>query len=133
MMEEVREALLSHDSKYRIIHSYYLLGKVYAQIAVGGGKKDLSLIGKNIGFLVRNAPFAAQRAEENFQKAIEVARDIGAKGMLGQCYLDLGQFYRAKKKTDQARECIADAVETFKECEADVFLKQAREALAALG
>jgi class 3 adenylate cyclase/tetratricopeptide (TPR) repeat protein/ABC-type dipeptide/oligopeptide/nickel transport system ATPase component len=133
MMEEVREALLRHDSKYRIIHSYYLLGRVYAQIAVGGGKKDLSFIGKNIGFLVRNAPFAAQRAEENFQKAIEVARDIGARGMLGQCYLDLGQFYRAKKKTDQARECIADAVETFKECEADVFLKQAREALAALG
>ena len=133
LMEEVREILLKHDSKYRIIHSYYLLGRVYAQIAMGGGKKDLSFIGKNIGFLIRNAPFAAQRAEENFQKAIEVAREIGAKGMLGQCYLDLGQLYKVKKKTDQARKCIADAVETFKECEADVFMKQAEDALAALG
>jgi hypothetical protein len=53
--------------------------------------------------------------------------------MLGQCYLDLGQLYKAKKKTDQARKYIADAVETFKECEADVFMKQAEEALAALG
>jgi class 3 adenylate cyclase/tetratricopeptide (TPR) repeat protein len=132
MMEEVRETLLKHDSKYRIIHSYYLLGRVYAQIAMGGGKKDLSFIGKNIGFLIRNAPFAAQRAEENFQKAIDVAREIGAKGMLGQCYLDLGQLYKGKKKTDQARKYIADAVETFKECEADIFMKQAEEALAQL-
>ncbi len=133
LMEDVREALLKNDSKYRIIHSYYLLGRVYLKLSQGGGKVDLSFIGKNIGFLIRNVPFASKRAEEHFQKAIETAKEIGAKGMLGQCYLDLGQLYKVKKKNDQAKKYITDAIQLFEECEADVFLKQAREALAALG
>ncbi|HUH64875.1 MAG TPA: adenylate/guanylate cyclase domain-containing protein [Syntrophales bacterium] len=132
-MEEVREVLLVNDSKYRIIHSYYLLARVYLQIAQGGGKKDISFLAKNIGFLIKTVPFASQRAEENFRKAIEVAKEIGAKGLLGQCYLDLGQLYKIRKKPEQARKYMTNAAQLFEECEADVFLKQTKEALATLG
>ncbi|HYA15440.1 MAG TPA: hypothetical protein VEF33_13980, partial [Syntrophales bacterium] len=132
LMDDVRKGLLANDSKYRIIHSYYLLGRVYLKIIQGGGKKNLSFIGKNIGFLIKNFPFAALRAEEYFQKAIEVAKEIGAKGMLGQAYLDLGQLYKIKKKTNQAKKYITDAAQLFEQCEADVFLKQAKDALSLL-
>ncbi len=57
-------------------------------------------------------------------------QEIGAKGFLAQATLELGLLHKIKKRTDEARKCISDAVRLFEECEADVFLKQAREALS---
>jgi len=74
-------------------------------------------------------PFALKKAEEHFTIAIKTAGEIGAKSYLGQAYLELGQLYKAKGKTEKARECISHAINAFEKCEADVFLKQAREAL----
>ena len=87
---------------------------------------------KNIGFLIKNVPFASRKAEGHFNKAIEVAKEIGAKGLLGQAYVDLGLLHKTKKRTDKARDCISEAIELFKKCEADGFLKQAEDALASL-
>jgi hypothetical protein len=47
--------------------------------------------------------------------------------------MDMGELRKIKGKTDEARKYISDAIQLFEECDADVFLKQAREALAALG
>jgi hypothetical protein len=69
----------------------------------GGGPKRLSIIAKNVGFLIRNVPFASNKAEDHFNKAIEVAEEIGAKGLLGQGYLNLGLLHKAKGKTEQAK------------------------------
>lgn len=88
---------------------------------------------KNIGFLIKNVPFASKKAEEHFNRAIEVAKEIGAKGTMGMAYLDLGLLYRIKGKTEQARKCISEAIQIFERTEAEEFLKQAKEALAALG
>ena len=71
-------------------------------------------------------------AEEHFNKAIEVSTEVGAKGFLGTAYLDLGLLNKALKKTDKARECLSEAINVFKECEAELNLKQAEEALASL-
>jgi len=38
---------------------------------------------KNIGGLVKNVPLASKKAEEHFYRAIEVAKEIGAKGTMG--------------------------------------------------
>jgi tetratricopeptide (TPR) repeat protein len=81
---------------------------------------------------LKNVPFAAKKAENHFQKAIELAKEISAKGLLGQATLELGLLHKIKGRTDEARKCISDAVHLFEECEADVFLKQAKEALASL-
>ncbi len=62
---------------------------------------------KNVGFLVKNVPFAGKKAEEHFNKAIEVFEEIGAKGFLATAYRDLGLLYKARKITDQARQCIS--------------------------
>ena len=87
---------------------------------------------RNIGFLIKNVPSAAKKAEFHFNKAIEVAMEIGAKAILGQVFLDLGLLHKAKKKTDKARKCISKAIEILEACEAIVYLKQAKEALASL-
>jgi tetratricopeptide (TPR) repeat protein len=61
-----------------------------------------------------------------------VAKEIGAKGTMGMAYFDLGVLYRMKGKTEQAKKCISEALQIFEECEAEGFLKQAKEALASV-
>jgi class 3 adenylate cyclase/tetratricopeptide (TPR) repeat protein len=122
------------ESWYRYATNHYSLGRVYLQMAQGGGgKKELSFYAKNIGFLIKTVPFAYKKAEDHLTEAMKTCREIGAKGLLGQATLDMGRLHRAKGRTDEARKEMSEAVQLFEICEADVFLKQAREELAALG
>jgi len=47
-------------------------------------------------------------------------------------YLDLGLLHKAKGEKDKAREYITTAIQLFEQCEAEVFLQQAKEALESL-
>jgi tetratricopeptide (TPR) repeat protein len=125
ILEEAQRLSIRNQSRVRFAVSEYIFGKTYSQIATGPAPA-FSIMAKNIGFLVKNAPFAAKKAEEHFNKAIELLREIGAKNFLGMAYLDLGLFYKARKKNQQARECISEALNIFKECEARGYLKQAK-------
>jgi len=87
---------------------------------------------KNISFLAKTVPFATKKAEQHFKKAIKIFSELGAKGQLGMVYLSLGLLHKSTKKTDQAKQCILEAIDLFKECEADGWLKQANEALVSL-
>ena len=80
--------------------------------------------------LISNA--AASKAECHFNEAIKVADEIGAKWMLGLAYLDLGRLHRAKNRQHEARECLSKAVDCFDRCEAEIYLKQAQEAMDSL-
>jgi class 3 adenylate cyclase/tetratricopeptide (TPR) repeat protein len=134
IVESVIQACLEKGMRTRYALFNHTLGKVYLQIVQGGGgKKDLSFLAKNIGFLIKTVPFAHQKAEKHFNIAMNIAKEIGAKGVLAQAYFDMGRLRQTKGKTDEARKYISNAIQLFEECEADVFLKQAREALAALG
>jgi class 3 adenylate cyclase/tetratricopeptide (TPR) repeat protein len=110
-----------------------MLGRVYSEISHGGKEIRLSMIFKNIGFLLRNFPFATKKAEEHFMNSIHIAEKIGAKGTLGKSCLDLGLLYKAKRKKDQARVYLSKAIQAFELCEAETYLRQAKEALASLG
>jgi tetratricopeptide (TPR) repeat protein len=132
LLEKAQRALLKNQRKSQYAISEYILGEVNSQIATGP-KPSLSIMAKNIGFLVRNVPFATKNAEEHFNKAIELFKEIGMKGFLGQAYLSLGLLYKRSKRTDQARQCILESINLFRECEAEVWLKQANEALESLG
>jgi tetratricopeptide (TPR) repeat protein len=132
MIEDACQSLLDNDRKYFYSMSEYVLGKVFLNIVERAGPMSLSTMAKNIGFLIKNVPFASKKAEEHFNRAIEVAKEIGAKGTMGEAYLDLGLLYRTKGKTEQAKKCISEAIQIFEQTEADGFLKQAKEALASL-
>ncbi len=133
IVEDQIRIFFENDSRYRYAMSKYMLGRVYLHILQRSSSVDLAALIKNIGFVVRNVPFASKKAEHHFSKAIEVAKEIGAKGVLGQAYFGLGLLHRTKKRTGKARECISEAVNIFEETGAEVFLKQAKEALMSLG
>ena len=101
-------------------------------MVLGEGERSVSTLFKNIGFIVKNMPVAAKKAEDHLNKAIEVAREIGAKGVLGNAYLDLGLLHKAKKRPDRARECITQAIQIFEQCEAELLQKEAKKALTSL-
>ena len=132
MIEEGLQSMVNNDRKYFYSMGEYILGKVFFNIAERAEPVSLSTMAKNIGFLIKNVPFASKKAEDHFNKAIEVAKEIGAKGTMGVAYLDLGLLYRTKGKTEQAKRFISDAIQIFEQTEADGFLKQAREALSSL-
>ena len=82
--------------------------------------------------MVKNVPAARKKAEYHFKRSIAVAEEVGAKGWIAQSYMDLGLLHKAKKQTEQAKECIAKAMELFKQCEAEFYLKQAKEIMSTL-
>jgi len=133
MMEEITQTFLKDESRWRYTFSNHVLGQVYLQMVQGEGEKSFSFVAKNIGFLIKTIPFAHRKAEGHLTKAIDMAKKIGAKSLLGQAYLDMGRLRQAKGRTGEARKYMSEAVCIFEQCEADAFLKQAREALAALG
>ena len=99
----------------------------------GTERMSHTFLSKNIGIIIKNEPLTDKKAEAHFNIAKEVAKEIGAKGLLGQAKLDLGMLHKAKNRTDQARECIASAIQLFEECEAEVYLQRAMKAEASLG
>jgi hypothetical protein len=135
IVENIIQQLLENGSRWRYALINHMLGRVYSQIAQGGGgEKSLSSLLKNIGFLIKRSPSLTRRKlKEYFQTAIDTAKKIGAKSVLGQAYFDLGRLHKAKGRLGEARTSIAHAVQSFEECGADVYLKQAQEALASLG
>jgi class 3 adenylate cyclase/tetratricopeptide (TPR) repeat protein len=133
MLEHSRQMSLDQESPPAYAQAEYVLGKAYLQIVERAAPMSFSTITKNIGFLVKNVPFASKKAEEHFSKSIEVAKEIGAKGTLGQAYLGLGLLHKATKKKNQALDCISQAIQIFEECSADGPEKQAKEVLASLG
>jgi tetratricopeptide (TPR) repeat protein len=133
MLEDLMSLTKSNENWIIYCHASYMLGKIYLQMIQGEGEKSFSLLARNIGFLIKTIPFLKQKAEEHYQETIRVAKKIGTKGTLGQAYLDMGELRKIKGSKDDARKYITDAIPLFEECENDFLLKQAREALSALG
>jgi tetratricopeptide (TPR) repeat protein len=132
MLEKGSRMYMDYDSQLFIAESESFLGRTYLQIVERAAPMSLSTVAKNIGFLVKNVPFASKKAEEHLNKAIEVSKEIGAKGILGQAYLRLGLLHKATKRRDQARDCISLAIQVFKECGTEGPLGEAKETLASL-
>ncbi len=131
-LKEGKQELLTSRNMLNYLQCEYTLGKVFSQIAMGSEPISLSKVFKNIGFLVKNVPFASKKAEGHFKKVIEVAEEMGAKTILGGAYLDLGLLHKARKRPDKAKQCISEAIKIFEQCEVEIFLHQAKEALDLL-
>jgi tetratricopeptide (TPR) repeat protein len=132
MLEEVRRTSLENQRRVLFVQSEFIMGKLYLGIVEGSGPKSFSIMARNIGFLLKNVPFATKRAETHFKLTIEAAKEMGAIGIMSQAYFDLGLLHKAKGRTGQAREYISQAINLFEQSEAEVYLKQAKEALASL-
>jgi tetratricopeptide (TPR) repeat protein len=132
MVENVRDMFQINKRRGRLAMPEYILGKIYLQIAVGENLPSFSILVRNIGFMVKNVPAAGKKAEDYFRRSIEAAKEVGAKSWIAVSYHDLGLLHKAKKRTDQAKDCFINAIELFEQIEAEVYLKQAKESLASL-
>jgi tetratricopeptide (TPR) repeat protein len=130
MLKTAQKEYLESNRRYAYATSEDILGKVYLKI-VEGAPVSLAMI-KNFGFLLKHVPFASRKAEQHFNKSILVAKEIGAKSTLGIAYLDLALIHRKKDRNSRARGCVLKAIEVLEQCDAEVFLKQAREILTSL-
>ena len=132
MIEDVQHTFLRNEQISDLALCECILGSVYLQMVEGVKPINLLTMVKNIGFIVKNVPFARKKAEDHFNNAIEISKRIGDKPNLSQAYLNLGLLYKAKKKKAQAKKFISDAIEIFEECGAEVYLEQAKEELQSL-
>jgi tetratricopeptide (TPR) repeat protein len=132
MVEQALRTMLEAKRRCWYSNIEHSLGQVYLQIVDKSAPVTLSTMVKNIGFILRNVPSAGTKAEEHFKKAIQVSKEIGAKSILGEAYLDLGLLHKAKGRLEQARECITESVQIFEQNEAEARLKRAKETLASL-
>jgi tetratricopeptide (TPR) repeat protein len=131
LLEKARKALIKNQRRVWYALSEHFLGEVNLQIATGP-KPALSVMAKNVGFLVKSVPFATKKAEAHFNKAIELLKEIGANGFLGHTYLSLGLLYKSSKRTDRAKQCILEAIDIFRDYGAETNLKKANEVLDSL-
>lgn len=132
MIEEGLRILRENEKKTQVAKFEQALGQFYLEMAAKTAPVNLSLMVRNVGFLLRNVPSAAKRSEAHFTKAIEIAEEIGAAAILGQACLGLGQLHKATGKTAQARERITKSTQVFEECGAEGLLKRARQELKDL-
>ena len=104
MIDKAHQSFIREEKKYYVALTEYTLGKIYSQIVEGSASISPLRIARNIGFLVKNVPFADKKAASHFNRAIEIATEIGARSISGPAYLDWGLLQKAKKRKDPARE-----------------------------
>ncbi|MCH7479171.1 MAG: hypothetical protein IIA14_13860, partial [SAR324 cluster bacterium] len=131
LIEEASRRSLENGDQSTHILNEMIKGKVYLNMATGE-PPPIAVMLKNLGFLLRHLPFAARRAETLLGKVAEFYGEVEAHGWRAQVLLDLGLLHKAKKRREKARECLAEAEGLFEQVGAEVFLRQTREALAAL-
>ena len=132
MAEKAIRSCHVNKRKWVVAEFEHSLGQAYLQIVDKTASVSLATIVKNVGFIIKNVPSATKKAENHFNKAIEIAKEIGAKVIEGKAYLELGHLYKAKRSVRNAQDCFARSVQIFKDCGAKVYLKQADEAFRSI-
>jgi tetratricopeptide (TPR) repeat protein len=129
ILEERLQLWQQNGCKLRYTACGYIRAVVFAQ-AVQGKKTLMTFrILKNLNFFLKNALFAARKTSKYFSTCIEGAKEIEAKGILGQAYLNWGILNQAMHKPEEAEQCFFEAIKYFEKCQAAIYLKQARDFL----
>lgn len=131
-LEAVKADLLANGYVFFHLSAEHAHGTVYLRMVEGGDSMGLITLAKNLPFLVTNLPFADSKARKHLEEAVRLAESIQAKVQLAQTLLNLGLLHRAKNRTLKALEALSEAARLFEECEADAYLRQAREAIDSL-
>ena len=130
-IEETQNILKNNNMKVWYGMSESMLGTLHLKLLTGA-KPSMSIIVRNIIFLITNIPYADKKSEEHFKNAIEIFNNIGAKANLGQAFLGLARLHKVKKRNMEAKKYYSKAMKLFQECEAHIYLAQAKDEAASL-
>jgi len=132
ILREIADTATRDQRKRLLIGAEFYTGIAFSQMAAPTEPVGFSLMMKNIGFLMKNLPGAAKKAERHFQRTIELAEETRSYLFGGLSWMELGRMFKAKKKREKAGDCLEEAIKVFKMLENEFYLAQAREALASL-
>jgi tetratricopeptide (TPR) repeat protein len=132
IIEGVKQLWLENGCLWRYVNAEHVLGTVFFKMADRSTPINLPLIQRNAAFLIKYLPFARKKAERHFLRAIKVAEEIGAMGMLGQAYYHLGLLHKLKGDRQKVRDNMAKAIHYFEKCQAETCLRKAKEVLTVL-
>ena len=132
ILEETREIYRKNRAKLRLAWQEHSIGKFYLKLAERSGPMGFLTIIKNIGFLIRNVPFARKLAEKYLKSSIELSEEIGSDFILGQAQLDLGLLYKTMNQLHLAKSHIEEALSIFDKNNSRVNIDNAKSVLATL-
>ena len=84
-MKMITEAVRVFTKNGRFVSLYFLefaLAEIYFQMATRRRRLGFWSICKNLGFLLKEVPFARRKAETYLRKIIQVGQEIGASGFM---------------------------------------------------
>ena len=118
------ESARQNDRTWVTAFAHYLKGTVYLQIVEKNKKMELGTVLKNIGFILKHVPRAAQKGQRHFSKAIELLEGIRAYGLLGQVHLDMALLKKAQGNREDGRDHLESAREIFVKGKAENFVSK---------
>jgi tetratricopeptide (TPR) repeat protein len=78
-------------------------------------------------------PPDAERAEDHYQQALALAKELGMHPLLAQCHLGLGGLYRRAGKRQQAQKHLQAATKMFRDMDMQFWLDKAELEMKELG
>jgi hypothetical protein len=108
------------------------LGEIYLQMALGKEKPPPGVLLRNLGFILRTAPFAARKARRHLMDALRIFRELDAPSAVAWALMDLGILETARKKSSEARIHLEEARVLARSVDASGLSGKIDEALASL-
>ncbi len=108
------------------------LGLIHLEMAIAGDRPPLVVILRNLGFILRTAPFAAARARRHLEAAEREYRRLDIPSHLAFVLYNLALLDSAKKRADDALARLTEARAIAESVEATALAKKidaARDAL----
>ena len=126
--------LLSATGRF---YSRYLveigLAEIYFQIATRTHPLKFWSAIKNLGFILKEVPFAKRKAKAYLNRVKQVGEAVGATGFVhGHALLNLGLLHQQSGSQEQAKECLVEAQRLLSQCNSETGCQQVRQALRAL-
>jgi tetratricopeptide (TPR) repeat protein len=93
------------------------LAEIYFQMATRTRPLGVWPVVKNLGFILKEVPFAKRKAEAYLKKVIQIGKEVGAEGFVqGHALLNLGLLYQQNGRQELAQECLGEAQHILGQC-----------------
>jgi tetratricopeptide (TPR) repeat protein len=104
----VRDEVLSANQATRVAGPM-ILGEVYLEIAIGEDRPPLSVLLRNLAFVLTTLPVARSRAARYLESALLKAREMNAPSLIARLQYDLGRLAILRRRHQEARAAFAEA------------------------
>jgi class 3 adenylate cyclase/tetratricopeptide (TPR) repeat protein len=131
-IEELQKRALELGNVVAAANTHLYLGEIFLEMATGEDKPPLSVMRRNMWFLLCNLPIALRKARHHLETAAKFYRDYDMPALLAWALIDLGRVHAAKKRSKDARDCLEEALPLAQLVNEPVLIERVNEGLAKL-